>query len=233
MASEPKALPQCALVSTAGSLTGKMHGPEIDAHEAVIRLGQGPTGGHYMQDVGSRTDVRIANTYIFTSTHSNLTMFKTTLESEGWPRIVLLASDCHSRRERWAMVLSCIPVPRCAANLVRRAKPTSGLNTALLLLGGNGTQMPPWMPRCDSLHLYGFGGTDDPSAPYHYWSDGTYHDKLNSTKFYETSRRQSGHSFNQEHALLRTKLGGNTSLDGPFIIQRAAVAAQCATKRNV
>jgi hypothetical protein len=223
----PDRFPQCALVSTAGSLLGQGYGRDIDAHEEVIRLGQGPTGGRYLQDLGSRTTLRIANPYLFIASHSNLSMFRRTLESEGWPRLVYLSQHCPYRKGEWAKILTCIPVPRCAANLTRASKPTTGFSTVVLLLGGGTSRLPPWMPRCSRLHLYGFGDAD-PSAPYHYWSDGTKHDRHNSTEFYRKTRKTSNHDFMGEHVLLRSDFGATAALDGPFVIPREAITDRCA-----
>jgi len=205
-----------------------MHGRDIDAHQEVIRLGQGPTGGRFLEDVGSRTTLRITNAYLFVPSHNNLSMFGTTLQSEGWPRLPCLNRHCPVQKEGWSRLFTCIRLPRCADHLVGRFKPTTGFSTALLLLDDTITQLPPWMPRCDRLHLYGFDDTD-PSAPYHYWSDGK-NPNTNSTEFYRKSRQTSTHDFKLEHIILRAKLGGTRSLDGPFVIRRAAVAAMCARK---
>mmetsp|Transcript_35568 Transcript_35568/g.113264 ORF Transcript_35568/g.113264 Transcript_35568/m.113264 type:complete len:84 (-) Transcript_35568:866-1117(-) len=44
----------CALVSTSGSLLEVRWGSEIDAHQVVFRIGQGPVAGRYTTHVGSR-----------------------------------------------------------------------------------------------------------------------------------------------------------------------------------
>eukprot|EP00962_Isochrysis_galbana_P000664 scaffold188_cov107-Isochrysis_galbana.AAC.11 len=118
---ESENLPQCALVSTAGSLLGKMHGRDIDAHQEVIRLGQGPTGGRFLEDVGSRTTLRITNAYLFVPSHNNLSMFGTTLQSEGWPRLACLNRHCPVQKEGCSRLFTCIRLPRCADHLPRGA----------------------------------------------------------------------------------------------------------------
>jgi hypothetical protein len=60
---------ECALVSTSGSLLEATWGSEIDAHDVVFRIGQGPVGGRLAAHVGSRTTVRIAVISLFQVRH--------------------------------------------------------------------------------------------------------------------------------------------------------------------
>uniref|UniRef100_A0A8C8RJD6 Beta-galactoside alpha-2,6-sialyltransferase 1 n=1 Tax=Pelusios castaneus TaxID=367368 RepID=A0A8C8RJD6_9SAUR len=53
-------LGRCAVVSSAGSLKFSHLGPEIDAHDAVLRFNGAPTNG-FQQDVGKNTTVRLVN----------------------------------------------------------------------------------------------------------------------------------------------------------------------------
>ncbi|CCD83321.1 hypothetical pox protein [Squirrelpox virus] len=51
---------RCAIVASAGALSGSGLGPEIESHDAVVRMNAAPTRG-YEADVGSRTTVRVTN----------------------------------------------------------------------------------------------------------------------------------------------------------------------------
>lgn len=219
---------RCALVSTAGSLLGTMYGREIDAHEDVIRVGQGPSGGRYQKDVGSRTTLRIARRTLFAETeHNDLHMLGTVLRSEGWPRSVYMHFTCPGPVPAVAELITCVPVPRCSMKL--GSNPTTGLASVMLLLGERDKSLPAWWPRCDSLKLYGFGETNG-SAAYHYWSDGSHSDGQNSSAW-DKRKENTGklaHDYGSEHSLLRAKLGNTSSLDGPFVISRAAVTGWCA-----
>lgn len=53
----PQGIPTCAIVGNAGTLLEHQFGPEIDAHDAVIRFNAGVTEG-YEQFVGSKTTLR-------------------------------------------------------------------------------------------------------------------------------------------------------------------------------
>jgi hypothetical protein len=98
---------------------------------------------------------------MFVSTHekNNVTMFRDILRSEGWPRLVYLSSTCRCSI-RWTMLLTCVPLPRCAPEFSRANRISAGLASIELLLNDNKQEMPPWWPHCDSLRLYGFGGDE-------------------------------------------------------------------------
>jgi hypothetical protein len=222
---------ECALVSTAGSLLGGMYGGEIDSHHQVIRVGQGPTGGRYQDDVGSRTTLRIARRTLFLDTeHNDLRSFGKILRSEGWPRSVYMHFTCPGAVPAAAELMTCVHVPRCSFKL--GSNPTTGLASVVLLLGAR-DRLPPCWPRCDSLKLYGFGETNG-STPYHYWSDGSHSDGQNSSEWYKRKKLTGtvAHNYGEEHSLLRAKLNGTSSLDGPFVVSRAAIAAWCAHGRR-
>eukprot|EP00899_Mesostigma_viride_P015800 jgi/Mesvir1/24220/Mv10931-RA.1 len=53
----------CAVVGNGGVLTGRKRGPEIDAHDAVIRLNNAPIQGSEA-DVGTHTTVSVMNGHI-------------------------------------------------------------------------------------------------------------------------------------------------------------------------
>ena len=57
------------LVSTAGSLLARRDGPQIDAHDLVVRTGSSPVRG-YETHVGSRTSMRYAKAEKFDSLES-------------------------------------------------------------------------------------------------------------------------------------------------------------------
>uniref|UniRef100_A0A7S0NWS0 Uncharacterized protein n=1 Tax=Calcidiscus leptoporus TaxID=127549 RepID=A0A7S0NWS0_9EUKA len=51
----------CAVVGSGGTLRNAHHGREIDAHDAVIRFNLAPTGGEWLEAVGSRSTFRLFN----------------------------------------------------------------------------------------------------------------------------------------------------------------------------
>ena len=61
---EPKQLrcDSCAVVSSAGSLSGSGHGKAIDKHTCVWRMNRAPTRG-YEKDVGSKTTLDWVNSF--------------------------------------------------------------------------------------------------------------------------------------------------------------------------
>jgi hypothetical protein len=58
--SPPQGFRTCAVVGSSGSLLSGRFGPEIDAHEAIIRFNNAPVVG-FEQLVGSRTTIRFVN----------------------------------------------------------------------------------------------------------------------------------------------------------------------------
>ncbi|XP_069473924.1 beta-galactoside alpha-2,6-sialyltransferase 1-like isoform X2 [Ambystoma mexicanum] len=56
-------LKQCAVVSSSGAMKSSGLGPEIDAHDAVLRFNAAPTEG-FEADVGTKTTIRIINSQV-------------------------------------------------------------------------------------------------------------------------------------------------------------------------
>ncbi|XP_050325683.1 type 2 lactosamine alpha-2,3-sialyltransferase isoform X3 [Bactrocera neohumeralis] len=62
----------CAIVSSAGSLSGAKLGRFIDSHDIVMRFNDAPTIG-YEIDVGSKTTIRVLNSQVVTKPQFNFT----------------------------------------------------------------------------------------------------------------------------------------------------------------
>ncbi|XP_069476448.1 beta-galactoside alpha-2,6-sialyltransferase 1-like [Ambystoma mexicanum] len=56
----------CAVVSSAGAMKFSKLGPEIDAHDAVLRFNAAPTAG-FEADVGTKTTIRLMNSQVVTT----------------------------------------------------------------------------------------------------------------------------------------------------------------------
>ncbi|XP_011194502.1 beta-galactoside alpha-2,6-sialyltransferase 2 [Zeugodacus cucurbitae] len=67
-----KEIRTCAIVSSAGSLSGAKLGRFIDSHDIVMRFNDAPTIG-YEVDVGSKTTIRVLNSQVVTKPHFNFT----------------------------------------------------------------------------------------------------------------------------------------------------------------
>ncbi|XP_067629355.1 beta-galactoside alpha-2,6-sialyltransferase 1 isoform X2 [Eurosta solidaginis] len=67
-----KDIETCAIVSSAGSISGSKLGRFIDTHDIVMRFNHAPTQG-YEVDVGSKTTIRVLNSQVVTKTHFNFT----------------------------------------------------------------------------------------------------------------------------------------------------------------
>ncbi|CAD6998663.1 unnamed protein product [Ceratitis capitata] len=67
-----KDIKTCAIVSSAGSLSGSKLGRFIDTHDVVMRFNDAPTHG-YEGDVGSKTTIRVLNSQVVTKPHFNFT----------------------------------------------------------------------------------------------------------------------------------------------------------------
>jgi hypothetical protein len=158
----------------------------------------------------------------------NLTMFRTILRSEGWPRSVYLDPSCHEAIAAAAELITCIPIPRCLLKF--GGNPTTGFAAVVLLLSDSNKGLPRWWPHCGRVHLYGFGDVDASSAPYHYWMDGSLHDGHNSSEWYQRPADDGTrvHDYGREQSFLRVNLSGTSFVDGPFVITRAAVSGWCA-----
>ena len=65
--------------------------------------------------------------------------------------------------------------------------------------------------KCDVLDLLGFNTTENLDSMYHYWRDGSRHDGVNSSAWYDSRKRMRigkkyvylGHDFAREHQLMR------------------------------
>lgn len=62
----------CALVSSAGAMTGSKLGNDIDSHSIVMRFNDAPTES-YEQDVGNKTTIRILNSQLVLNDSFKLT----------------------------------------------------------------------------------------------------------------------------------------------------------------
>ena len=54
---------RCALVGASGASPSQMFGDEIDSHDLVVRMNMAPYGGEHHQLVGSRSDLRVGNSW--------------------------------------------------------------------------------------------------------------------------------------------------------------------------
>ena len=61
----------CGLVTNSGSLKGSKSGSAIDRHDLVLRFNDAPIDG-FEDDVGSKSDIRILNSKLFSSKNFNI-----------------------------------------------------------------------------------------------------------------------------------------------------------------
>ncbi|TVU02675.1 hypothetical protein EJB05_51813, partial [Eragrostis curvula] len=54
----------CAVVGNSGILLGSGRGAQIDAHDLVIRLNNAPVAGEFARDVGARTSLTLAHSFV-------------------------------------------------------------------------------------------------------------------------------------------------------------------------
>ena len=232
-----KSLRTCSVVSTSGALAAHEDGARIDAADAVVRLGWGPTTPAMAPYIGNRTDLRLATPIAFWEAHkvTRASVHAALRPMSNGSRVLFLTLG------GWCLpamsaIASCYPALDVAymddgGVLTRVAKrslgsnaslPTSGLISMFyLLLSG----------MCDTLQLWGFYEDHTSlSKPYHYFTsgDGGFADGDNISLAAKYGRRGPGHKFMDEHAmLLKRSIGDNgTGTAGrPFVLTRASLLA--------
>lgn len=193
----------CVLLSTAGSLLSHHRGQFIDGHDVVIRTGQGPIRG-YESHVGSRTTYRIMTVSLFDPRYRiNVDHFsKDVLRNETlvYTHHTHLAPGCRMEKYHSKYKISnayqCMP-DRIQCKQVPRTRRdfSTGFRSAFFA----------WENlRCDVLNLLGFNTTENIDLAYHYWKDGSKHDGVRSSHWYNTRKHSKfGHDFYKEHLLIQ------------------------------
>lgn len=192
----------CALVSTSGALLTRHDGPRIDAHDRVIRTGQGPIHG-FEAYVGSRTDYRVMSIALYDkSRRMNITHLKQQIQYKE--RFVYTkdtkkcktAAMMHSKTIGATVPCMCfVHARQCRALAAFRRDLSSGLEAAVFAFQVLG---------CGTLTPFGFNTTENERALYHYWRDGSSHDSHSGIAWYRSRMKKAGHDFRREHHFLRS-----------------------------
>ena len=192
---------RCALLSTSGALLLHQRGPDVDAHDVVIRTGQAPVRG-FEQHVGRRTDYRIMAGSVF-EPHRGVNISKVRREFLGETIVYtkLRTSECGKlkrwhRQHRIAQPYLCLGVgqPDCAFATRWHRHFSSGFESVFIALN---------TLNCTRITLFGFDTTENLNAPYHYWADGSYHDRVSGRQWYDSrGKTRYGHDFRAEQRAL-------------------------------
>jgi len=159
----------CAVVGSSGVVKRSQRGAEIDAHSAVIRFNDAPTGTQHAPFVGNRTSLRIQNMDIcgFAERQGELCLAYTSEPGKecirsslhGRPKCtVLMPSFVHSKYLQWYWRVSKpggVSDPAC--------RPKCGQKTSA---GFYGVLLA--MNLCGRVDLYGFGASSQ-SEDKHYF----------------------------------------------------------------
>lgn len=143
---------RCALVSSSGELLAERLGPEIEAHDVVVRFNAAPTAG-FAHCVGNRTDARLV-----ASPEASELVLSERLVS---PIVFLRHRSMESVDAFAAGDTVPIIVPECpqVAEKLANSDPSTGLLGILF-----------FAHACSSVDLYGFN-VRDLDAPYHYYGN--------------------------------------------------------------
>ena len=210
---------RCALLSTAGALLHHERGAEVDAHDLVIRTGQAPVRG-FERYVGRRTHYRIMSGALYEANRKmNISRLRRELSTETLLYTKLRRSEC-GKVERWhrqhkiKSPYICLGVGRPECNFATRWNRhlSSGFESVFIALN---------TLKCTEITLYGFNTTENLEASYHYWTDGSYHDRASARKWYDArSKTRDGHDFRAEQRALA--LASHNS-----VLTRQSLAALC------
>ena len=208
----------CALIGSAGTLTGSKQGKAIDSHDAVLRLNQAPATEYFSEDVGSRVDFRLLNkrwgvAYGTAKHHKlmlndprNMTLVATRAGPGNFIKLKKRAKDLGLKNDMLFMRGHAVKATQDALLAFREALEVAlgeklaspnGKNSATTGLLG----MFVLMEMCDSLDLYGFAfDSCDPAcsskATYHYFTRRNYAEALRSSA-------HPSHSYQVEGSLMR------------------------------
>ncbi|KAK3278155.1 hypothetical protein CYMTET_13889, partial [Cymbomonas tetramitiformis] len=168
-ATNARALPKCAVVSSSSGLLGKGYGSSIDRHEVVFRMNNAPTKG-FEADVGNKTHVRYTDSYYegFTERPHETSIAgrwcsKTPCRAKDLNR--LLKKKTHALNP---LFLDHITTSHFSKNGITSSSLSPGFVTVMLALH-----------VCHEVTLYGFD-VKFKSGTIHSWyySDGLWHQKL-------------------------------------------------------
>ncbi len=179
----------CALVSTAGGLLAQKEGALINAHDVIIRTGTAPIES-FEAHVGNRTHFRVLSTSFLRDV--NITRMKRNLGTENIVYVNGRCARADTILNRKSGGICFTPSP-CMYLKNYRKQYSTGLFAFLAsfqLLG------------CTMVTLYGFNTSLNEAYPYHYWRDGSSHDRHSALSWYE-SRKKWGHEFGNEHKFYR------------------------------
>ena len=210
---------RCALLSTAGALLHHERGAEVDAHDLVIRTGQAPVRG-FERYVGRRTDYRIMSGALYEANRKmNISRLRRELSTETLLYTKLRRSEC-GNVERWhrqhgiVQPYLCLGAaqPDCKFAARSHRQFSSGFDSVFVALN---------ILACTRITLYGFNSTENLGALYHYWTDGSYHDRASAREWYDSrNKSRYGHDFRAEQRALA--LASHDS-----VLTRQSLAALC------
>ncbi|KAK3278783.1 hypothetical protein CYMTET_13300 [Cymbomonas tetramitiformis] len=202
-ASEGLKYTTCAVVGNSGILRKTAYGADIDAHDAVIRLNQGPTKGGCSYMVGGRTTLRVLS---FTWLHKyargvqglprddNVTFILSQFQSEDVKQLVKAAAGTPESlklriisQQMWGGVQLLL---HGFKNQLKKQFGVKGMGAEAPSTGMLGVYLA--LCLCEKVTLYGFPSPNErPSSlknAYHYFDHGYARKGLDTTHMFDVER---------------------------------------------
>lgn len=171
---------RCALVSSSGEMLAGRLGPDIEAHDVVVRFNAAPTEG-LGRHVGNRTDVRLVS-----SPEASELVLSQQLVT---PAVLLRQRAMEVVDAYVANGTVPIIVPECpeVEDRVAGSDPSTGFLGVLF-----------FAHACSSVDLYGFI-VRDLDAPYHYYGDLS---RSQRAHFQSREQSEAGHKYIMERSII-------------------------------